>query len=888
MHTHSFFSCKFISLAALFLLTACVQQLPQGSEHVSGNIRLTASSPDLPSVQTRTMIGSSDFNDDISMLWDPAEELTAYSSADGFTTFKGTNTSQVSTTTFISSDATTVPEIVLYPYADGAEDPSAVPVSVPQYQVYAGPGSIAPFDYKYANEFTLQSDGSYHIAFNQMCTLIKFVINLDGVCRFKSNEVLYSINISTQSQTAYLTADEATLDLTASEPQWSIDIQSTDLTLDVSGCDAAPTSSFGAYGVVMPGKHKDDEWCVTITTADKTTLSDEENGPTIMREIYFFSKVKCDLEAGLYYILPLNPTVINAGYHYVYDDNGNESVVSGPAIDVYDDGTDVMPELLSFSFESALNEGKILSKELYYDDVKGATTYRTVSTVELEILDDEVSGCIPYLYDRNLVPTFEVSEDVDMVLVNGEEQKSGESVQDFSVPVEYTLVSGDSERTYTVSLSNTGLPVVVINHETLGYLTEEWEETGILVNSKDGDWGDNFITVYNPDGSQNLATASCGFRLRGNSSRWFPKKPFAIKLSSKANLLDIMPSGAHKRWCLLAGWTDRSMMRNAVAFNIANQTISGWKNEKQSTGLLWSPSGKHVELVLDGVHLGNYFLCEQIKIDEYRLNINPPYEDVDNPQTSNCGYLLEFDDNYDETYKFYTQSTGLPCMFKDDVTPELQAHVENKVNSADRYLSDRNYTAAFDFLDIYSVIDWWIVYELAMNNEYRHPKSVYMYINGDSKIYAGPVWDFDYQTFVNIARTNQIHSSKSQPGYIMSDYNSWLYSRPTSSEPYMWYPILFGSEDFRTAVQERWRVMKPYLEAVSSEIANIGASLELSQKYNFDIWPMDSKQRINYGWFIEYCGDELLTDWNSVISNFQTVYQNRLSAMDNSITSGNF
>lgn len=64
-------------------------------------------------------------------------------------------------------------------------------------------------------------------------------------------------------------------------------------------------------------------------------------------------------------------------------------------------------------------------------------------------------------------------------------------------------------------------------------------------------------------------------------------------------------------------------------------------------------------------------LAEQIKIDGDRLNINDAYEDVieDNPAAvpADCGYLLEFDDYYDENCRFLTSNLHLPCMLKDDV-----------------------------------------------------------------------------------------------------------------------------------------------------------------------------------------------------------------------------
>ena len=135
----------------------------------------------------------------------------------------------------------------------------------------------------------------------------------------------------------------------------------------------------------------------------------------------------------------------------------------------------------------------------------------------------------------------------------------------------------------------------------------------------------------------------------------------------------------HKRWVLLANWMDRTMLRNAVAFEVAHQTENAYAD-----GLGWNPHGYSVEVVMDGRHVGNYYLCEQIKIDGDRVDIKDCIEDIigdgnANPTMADCGYLLEFDDNYDEVDKFRT-ARGLPCMFKDEVT-KYSADIFNQVKA---------------------------------------------------------------------------------------------------------------------------------------------------------------------------------------------------------------
>ena len=91
----------------------------------------------------------------------------------------------------------------------------------------------------------------------------------------------------------------------------------------------------------------------------------------------------------------------------------------------------------------------------------------------------------------------------------------------------YTLSNGEETRTFTIVVTNSGLPVVVLTQSGGG--SESWEEAGINVRSKDAEWvKTDKMAVYNADGSVDMEEALCGIRLRGNSTQKFPKKPFAV------------------------------------------------------------------------------------------------------------------------------------------------------------------------------------------------------------------------------------------------------------------------------------------------------------------------------------------------------------------------
>ena len=128
------------------------------------------------------------------------------------------------------------------------------------------------------------------------------------------------------------------------------------------------------------------------------------------------------------------------------------------------------------------------------------------------------------------------------------------------------------------------------------------------INSKETWVSNTQIKIVNTDGSLDYFGENDNIRGRGNTTWEYPKKPYAIKLDKKSAILG-MPK--HKRWVLLANWMDRTLLRNHVAFEISRRI-----------GLDYTPRGTFVEVILNDKKLGNYYLCEQIKIDENRLNIN--------------------------------------------------------------------------------------------------------------------------------------------------------------------------------------------------------------------------------------------------------------------------
>ena len=231
-------------------------------------------------------------------------------------------------------------------------------------------------------------------------------------------------------------------------------------------------------------------------------------------------------------------------------------------------------------------------------------------------------------------------------------------------------------------------------------------------------------------------------------------------------------------------------MRNHIAFHIARQT-----------DLEWTPRGEFVEVVLNGKHKGCYYLCEQIKVDKNRVNI----AELTDEEPSG-GYLMELDVYFDEVFKFHSPSVSMPFMFKDpdEVTPVQEEYMYNFISVLEESLCDKERLATREYtsyLDVDSFIDWWLVHELTGNGEPMHPKSSYMHKDKDGLLKAGPVWDFDWETFVPY-KVN---------GYVVRDA--------------IYYPYLFADEGFVARLKERWTLLKPRLEQVGAFIESEAARI---------------------------------------------------------------
>ena len=370
---------------------------------------------------------------------------------------------------------------------------------------------------------------------------------------------------------------------------------------------------------------------------------------------------------------------------------------------------------------------------------------------------------------------------------------------------------------------------------------------GVEINSKTK-WVKDCVMLITDAKGERIQELEMSIRGRGNTTWGYPKKPYAIKLDTRYRVLG-MPK--HKRWVLLANWMDRTLLRNDVAYEMARRTME------------WAPRGKFVELFLNGQFLGNYYLCEQIKIDENRVNVDVSDDSVspsNNPQSSR-GYVLEFDVRAPEDEKnyFYTKVKGLPCVVKepDEDIIKSQEHpafeyIKDYVDGIEQVFEDdkdelHRWGEIVGLIDVESFIDWWLIHELTYNREAKWPKSCYMYKKQNGKLYAGPVWDFDWGTFTSYSNS-----------VVLTDV--------------LWYGYLFKYNEFTDAVKERWDVLENVFEEVDSYILEQAELIRESNEVNIAKWPISGDVNED---------EEMMFD--DAITSMRLAYSNRLHVIDDYI-----
>ena len=113
----------------------------------------------------------------------------------------------------------------------------------------------------------------------------------------------------------------------------------------------------------------------------------------------------------------------------------------------------------------------------------------------------------------------------------------------------------------------------------------------------------------------------------------------------------------------------------------------------------------------------------------------------------NNSVMWELDYYWDDEPKFKSTAFNLPVMVKDpDLTTEQFEYWKKDFNAFTTQFAKEPLegNSYVDMIDIESVAKFLITFNLVHNMEINHPKSVFLHKEGNGKYVMGPIWDFDW------------------------------------------------------------------------------------------------------------------------------------------------
>ena len=395
--------------------------------------------------------------------------------------------------------------------------------------------------------------------------------------------------------------------------------------------------------------------------------------------------------------------------------------------------------------------------------------------------------------------------------VDAEDFTGATFVYSYDKPLVVTATSGNytgsAQTTLTVSVDNqsfvpaqTYLPVLQIT-----------TDSGLPVTSKDT-YVSGSVTLTDPTVTSNNYSGTMTIKGHGNTTWQMPKKPYNLKLTSKASILGMPKS---KSWVLLANFDDKTLMRDAVASEIATRL-----------GMAWAPRSRFIEVFFNGQYEGVYQVSEKVSIDSNRVNITE-MDDTDNSGDAlTGGYLMEIDQTDSDDYHFVsTLGTHIGSEDPDPPTAAQQGYISSYVNQAEAALESDSFTDVSAgwraWFDEGSLVKWYLSEEMMGNQDGIFVSSDYFYKDRNNPLlYMGPIWDFD------VSSGNVNYSASVSPDVL------WIRSYAS------WYVRLFQDPSFVTSVQTQYTASRAPLGDILNYIDQTAASLDGAEQNNFNRWPI--------------------------------------------------
>ena len=385
-----------------------------------------------------------------------------------------------------------------------------------------------------------------------------------------------------------------------------------------------------------------------------------------------------------------------------------------------------------------------------------------------------------------------------------------------------------------VNFISSNLPIVVINTQGAPIVDEPKISATMGIIDNGSGMRNNLTDPFND------FEGAIGIEVRGSSSQSFPKKQYGVEVRNpdgSDSTVSLLGMPAESDWVLYAPYSDKSLMRNILAYQLGRDLGH------------YAPRTKLCEVVLNGDYQGVYVLIEKIKRDNNRVDIAKLNDDEISGDDLTGGYILKIDKGTDagwtSDYPPPRRQGDQTIVFQyeypdeDDIVPEQQAYIRQYVSDFEDALVGDNFadpeTGYARYVDVNSFVDYLIANEVARNPD-AYRISTFLHKQKDSdggKLVMGPIWDF------NLGFGNVDFCLGGSPQGLVLRYNSvcpgdfWLIP--------FWWDRLAEDPAFTQRVADRWaelRADRLSTERMVAQIDSITNLVSEAQERNYARWPV--------------------------------------------------
>lgn len=435
------------------------------------------------------------------------------------------------------------------------------------------------------------------------------------------------------------------------------------------------------------------------------------------------------------------------------------------------------------------------------------------------------------------------------------------------------IAGGLPAQTFTGS----NLPIVII--DTHGQTIPDEEKIAADMKVI---WNDGGRRNYLSDPA-NEYDGKIGIEIRGSSSQMFPKKQYAVETrDDDGENLDVELLGFPEEndWILYAPYSDKSLMRNVLAYKMSNDMGR------------YASRTCFVEMVLNGSYNGVYVLMEKIKRDKGRVDINNLKPEEISGDDLTGGYLIKVDkwtgednDGWTSSYRPYSgawQTTTYQYHIPkpDEIVFQQRQYIHNYMNEFESLMKSSFWNdpvnGYYSFVNFQSFVDVFILGEVSKNVD-AFRLSAYMHKDKasiDNRLTMGPIWDY------NLAFGNaDYYQGWETEGFqldIFFENGEFLNGDPFCAP--FWWRTIRQDPVFMQAVAKRYFDLREtiLLETnILADIDSIAALLNESQARNFQRWPVLAQ----YIWPNAYIG----SSWTDELNYLKSWTIQRLDWMDDEL-----